>query len=41
MLGQHQMIRFILGMLTIIAGVAAVEGTAGIFVGGMTVLAGS
>ena len=35
------MIRFILGMLTIIAGVAAVEGTAGIFVGGMTVLAGS
>ncbi len=35
------MIRFILGMLTIIAGVAAVEGTAGIFVGGMIVLAGS
>ena len=34
------MIRFILGMLTIIAGVAAVEGTAGIFVGGMIVLAG-
>ena len=32
---------FILGLLEIIAGGAAVEGTAGIFVGAMTVLVGA
>ena len=35
------MIRFILGLLAVIAGVAAVEVTAGIFVGAMTVLVGA
>ena len=35
------MITFILGLLVIIAGVAAVEGTAGIFVGAMPVLVGA
>ena len=33
MLGKHQMIRFILGFFTIVAAVAAVEGTAGISTG--------
>ena len=35
------MIRFIVGILTVIAGVAASEGSAGIFVGAMTMLTGA